>query len=213
MGFAHRLHRSRDLAGPCADSRQRLANPVQVGNAVAEGRRRAGGDRAGSAPARARDHGSRADRGRRCRPGVAEPASRARVKIALDDFGTGYSSLQYLQRFPFDKIKIDRSFVKEVVRNSSSASIIRAVRQHRGRPRHDHDRRRRRDPAAARNRAESRLHADAGIFVQRCASGARNPRSSGGERRGGRERGLSGRKAGTLDTVARSPAGADRCRM
>jgi diguanylate cyclase (GGDEF)-like protein len=49
------------------------------------------------------------------------------VNIALDDFGTGYSSLQYLQRFPFDKIKIDRSFVKEVVRNSSSASIIRAV--------------------------------------------------------------------------------------
>ncbi|KAJ8136051.1 hypothetical protein OY671_010736, partial [Metschnikowia pulcherrima] len=49
------------------------------------------------------------------------------VKIALDDFGTGYSSSQYSQRFPFDKIKIDRSFVKEVVRNSSSASIIRAV--------------------------------------------------------------------------------------
>ena len=49
------------------------------------------------------------------------------VHIALDDFGTGYSSLQYLQRFPFDKIKIDRSFVKEVTRNSWSASIIRAV--------------------------------------------------------------------------------------
>ncbi|WP_244626736.1 bifunctional diguanylate cyclase/phosphodiesterase [Bradyrhizobium ivorense] len=49
------------------------------------------------------------------------------VHIALDDFGTGYSSLQYLQRFPFDKIKIDRSFVKEVTRNSGSASIIRAV--------------------------------------------------------------------------------------
>jgi diguanylate cyclase (GGDEF)-like protein len=49
------------------------------------------------------------------------------VHIALDDFGTGYSSLQYLQRFPFDKIKIDRSFVKEVAGNSSSASIIRAV--------------------------------------------------------------------------------------
>ncbi|MBR1297487.1 EAL domain-containing protein [Bradyrhizobium sp. AUGA SZCCT0042] len=49
------------------------------------------------------------------------------VHIALDDFGTGYSSLQYLQRFPFDKIKIDRSFVKEVTCNSSSASIIKAV--------------------------------------------------------------------------------------
>ena len=49
------------------------------------------------------------------------------VHIALDDFGTGYSSLQYLQHFPFDKIKIDRSFVKEVTRNASSASIIRAV--------------------------------------------------------------------------------------
>ena len=49
------------------------------------------------------------------------------IHIALDDFGTGYSSLQYLQRFPFDKIKIDRRFVKEVTHNSSSASIIRAV--------------------------------------------------------------------------------------
>jgi diguanylate cyclase (GGDEF)-like protein len=49
------------------------------------------------------------------------------VRIALDDFGTGYSSLSYLQRFPFDKIKIDRSFVKELTRGSGSSSIIKAV--------------------------------------------------------------------------------------
>ncbi len=49
------------------------------------------------------------------------------VRIALDDFGTGYSSLSYLQRFPFDKIKIDRSFVKELTSGSGSSSIIKAV--------------------------------------------------------------------------------------
>jgi diguanylate cyclase (GGDEF)-like protein len=49
------------------------------------------------------------------------------VHIALDDFGTGYSSLSYLQRFPFDKIKIDRSFVKELACGTGSSSIIKAV--------------------------------------------------------------------------------------
>jgi len=49
------------------------------------------------------------------------------VHIAMDDFGTGYSSLSYLQSFPFDKIKIDRSFISNVERNCQSAAIIRGV--------------------------------------------------------------------------------------
>jgi diguanylate cyclase (GGDEF)-like protein len=49
------------------------------------------------------------------------------VRIALDDFGTGYSSLSYLQRFPFDKIKIDRCFIKDVAESDGSASIVQAV--------------------------------------------------------------------------------------
>ena len=49
------------------------------------------------------------------------------IRIALDDFGTGYSSLTYLQCFPFDKIKIDRSFVKDITENAGSLNIVRAV--------------------------------------------------------------------------------------
>src|SRR5258708_4820067 len=49
------------------------------------------------------------------------------VRIALDDFGTGYSSLSYLQRFPFDKIKIDRCFITDVAEPGGSSSIVQAV--------------------------------------------------------------------------------------
>lgn len=49
------------------------------------------------------------------------------IKIAMDDFGTGYSSLGYLRSFPFDKIKIDQSFIRDLPTKQDSVAIIRAV--------------------------------------------------------------------------------------
>jgi EAL domain-containing protein (putative c-di-GMP-specific phosphodiesterase class I) len=49
------------------------------------------------------------------------------VTIALDDFGTGYSSLSYLHRFSFDRIKIDHSFIRDILRNEGSLMIVRAI--------------------------------------------------------------------------------------
>ena len=49
------------------------------------------------------------------------------VQIVLDDFGIGYSSLNYFRQFPFDKIKIDRSFIADVLDNSQARSIVQAV--------------------------------------------------------------------------------------
>jgi EAL domain-containing protein (putative c-di-GMP-specific phosphodiesterase class I) len=49
------------------------------------------------------------------------------IKLAMDDFGTGYSSLGYLQKFRFDKIKIDRSFVSRLGQEPGADSIVRAI--------------------------------------------------------------------------------------
>ncbi len=49
------------------------------------------------------------------------------VLISLDDFGTGYSSLSHIRNFPFDRVKIDQSFVRDLGTNSDSLAIVRAV--------------------------------------------------------------------------------------
>ncbi len=58
---------------------------------------------------------------------MLEQLSRFGVVVAVDDFGTGYSNMTYLQRFPIDELKIDRSFILELDEDADSASIVRAI--------------------------------------------------------------------------------------
>lgn len=58
---------------------------------------------------------------------VLRQLRRLGVNIAMDDFGTGYSSLSYLKLFPFDRIKIDRSFVSELTDDKDAAAIVKAI--------------------------------------------------------------------------------------
>jgi len=58
---------------------------------------------------------------------ILEKLSKMGVLVSVDDFGTGYSSMSYLRRFPIDKLKIDRSFINEVMSRPDDASIVRAI--------------------------------------------------------------------------------------
>jgi EAL domain-containing protein (putative c-di-GMP-specific phosphodiesterase class I) len=58
---------------------------------------------------------------------MLEQLSRLGIIVAIDDFGTGYSSMSYLQRFPIDELKIDRSFIRDLDFNPNDVSIVRAI--------------------------------------------------------------------------------------
>ncbi len=58
---------------------------------------------------------------------ILERLSRMGVVVSVDDFGTGYSSISYLRRFPIDKLKIDRSFISNLMSSADDASIVRAI--------------------------------------------------------------------------------------
>ena len=116
------------------------------------------------------------------------------IKIAMDDFGTGYSSLGYLRSFPFDKIKIDQSFIHDLATKEDSLAIVRAVVGLSSSLRHHDHRGGRGDKGAARAAGDRRLQRGAGLSVQPGAAGRRDRADARRLDRAARRRGVIARR-------------------
>ena len=107
------------------------------------------------------------------------------VRIAMDDFGTGYSSLGYLRSFPFDKIKIDRSFIKDICEKSDCSAIVQAVASLGAALGMATTAEGRRDCRTARPDPRNRLHRSARLLLRPAPPGERAARPVPKEHRGG----------------------------
>ena len=152
MGAAPGLPGDRELAGRHQGRRQPVAGAVQEPATWWRSWSRALGDsrHAGRAGCELEITETGADAEHRSRRSATlHQLRKLGVQIAMDDFGTGYSSLSYLRSFPFDKIKIDRSFIQDLSNGAEPRRHRARGRRAWRKPQHDLDRRGRRDPAAA----------------------------------------------------------------
>jgi hypothetical protein len=129
MGSEDGMQRSLKMAERCRGRGEYILCPVENGQIVRLGKQCPFGFGPVGGSARSRDLGICLVVERRGHPRDTTQTTSLGVRIAIDDFGTGHSSLNYLRSFPFDSIKIDRSFIHDLSSKKDSRAIVRAVAQ------------------------------------------------------------------------------------